>query len=184
MLSPIRAKSFNSSIVSIPDFLLPAFANHLSLRSFSSTTKWASRIGSAPISLPPEVNLRFLEPPSSKRNIVRRIAPPRTLEVEGPLGNCESRHLTVPKKNTKPIPGKLTIPIPLYMSFEQDPETRKATLKIPDKTERKHREMWGQYLHYLEVMLRSFKALQAPHEHVFKTTSWEYQKATTQFYAL
>ena len=30
------------------------------------------------------------------------------------------------------------------MTLDQNLETRKATLKIPDRKERKHREMWGE----------------------------------------
>ena len=40
-------------------------------------------------------------------------------------------------------PGVLNLDIPSYMNLQQDAETRKATLSIPDKEERKQREMWG-----------------------------------------
>lgn len=36
------------------------------------------------------------------------------------------------------------MPIPTYMSLKHDTEAKKATLHIPDRTERKHREMWGE----------------------------------------
>ena len=39
--------------------------------------------------------------------------------------------------------GKMTIQIPPYMSLDHDKETRKATLNILDREERKQREMWG-----------------------------------------
>lgn len=69
----------------LPDFLIPAFSQRRTARSFASTSKRASRIGSAPLSLPREVNLRILEPPKQKK-LVTRVEPPRILEVEGPLG--------------------------------------------------------------------------------------------------
>jgi hypothetical protein len=42
--------------------------------------------------------------------------------------------------------GKIQLPIPTYMSLKHDTEAKKATLHIPDRTERKHREMWGELL--------------------------------------
>ena len=37
----------------------------------------------------------------------------------------------------------MTVQIPPYMSLDHDKETRKATLNILDREERKQREMWG-----------------------------------------
>lgn len=39
--------------------------------------------------------------------------------------------------------GKTSLEFPAYMDFAQDQNTGKALLKIPDRTVRKHREMWG-----------------------------------------
>ncbi|MCJ1243559.1 hypothetical protein MMC30_000756 [Trapelia coarctata] len=135
MLSPTsrttlrRVTEFTQS-TSVPDFLLPAFAHSLCRRGFSSSPQCRSRIGSAPLSIPPEVNLRLLEPPP-RRKAVSRIEAPQMVEVEGPL-------------------GKIQMPIPTYMSLKHDAETKKATLHIPDRTERKHREMWGTTRAYLQ----------------------------------
>lgn len=99
MLSPTgrttlrRVVEFTQS-TSVPDFLLPAFALSGSGRGFSSSSLCRSRIGSAPLSIPPEVNLRLLEPPP-RRKAVTRIEPPQMVEVEGPLGKPglhNSRH--------------------------------------------------------------------------------------------
>ncbi|MCJ1412109.1 hypothetical protein MMC19_006201 [Ptychographa xylographoides] len=40
--------------------------------------------------------------------------------------------------------------MPSYMSLDHDEETKKATLQIPDRAERKHREMWGTTRAYLQ----------------------------------
>ena len=71
---------------SLPDFLLPAFSQHVSTRPFTHSTKRPSRIGSAPVTLPPEVLFRVVEPPISKKKITSRIVAPRIVELEGPLG--------------------------------------------------------------------------------------------------
>lgn len=37
----------------------------------------------------------------------------------------------------------MTVDLPPYMTLTQNEQTRKATLKIEDRQERKQREMWG-----------------------------------------
>ena len=140
----LRSVSFTKPL-NIPDFLLPAFANS-PVRSFQNTSRCSSRIGAAPLSVPPEVNLKLLTPAQSKRDTaVRRTAPSQTVEIVGPLGELD-RHQTETHTNTKAKQGTLMLPIPPYMTFEQDPAVRKATLKITDREERKQREMWGVYI--------------------------------------
>jgi len=114
----------------LPDFLLPAFVVVSATRPFSCSSQCRSRIGNAPVSLPAEVNLRLLEPPV-KRKGASRIEPPQIIEVEGPL-------------------GKMSMAIPTYMTLDQNLDTRKAMLKIPDRKERKQREMWGTTRAYLQ----------------------------------
>ena len=41
------------------------------------------------------------------------------------------------------VTGKMTLQLPPYMSLDHDKETRKASLSILDREERKQREMWG-----------------------------------------
>ena len=53
------------------------------------------------------------------------------------LQNADSEQMTVGT-------GKRTVPIPPYMTLNQDVETKKATLIVQDKDVRKQREMWGQ----------------------------------------
>ncbi|MCJ1478417.1 hypothetical protein MMC13_007097 [Lambiella insularis] len=113
----------------VPDFLLPAFAAAPTKRLFSSSSKWQSRVGSAPVSIPPDVDVRLLEPPAKRT--LSRVEPPKTVEVEGPL-------------------GRISFAIPTYMDLDQNLDTRKATLSIPNRAERKHREMWGTTRAYLQ----------------------------------
>ncbi|KAK0515135.1 hypothetical protein JMJ35_002514 [Cladonia borealis] len=116
--------------VILPDFLLPAFSSPRTSKSFSSTSKCRSRIGSEPLSLPPNVDLQILDPPVQKNKSVALTEQPKIVEVKGPL-------------------GKMTVQIPPYMSLDHDKETRKATLNILDREERKQREMWGTTRAYL-----------------------------------
>ena len=39
--------------------------------------------------------------------------------------------------------GKMSVQLPPYMSLEHNKDTRKATLSVLDREERKQREMWG-----------------------------------------
>lgn len=72
--------------VQVPDFLVPALLHRPRTRAFSTTPKCKSRIGSAPLSLPQEVNLRVMEPPPQRRDTITRTEPMKTVEVKGPLG--------------------------------------------------------------------------------------------------
>jgi len=104
MLSPTsrmtlrRAIEFTQSM-SVPDFLFPAFAHSRCRRTFLSSSQCRSRIGSAPLSIPPEVNLRLLEPPPRRKAVIR-IEPPQMIEVEGPLGRLQ---LAQPKGRDLPL---------------------------------------------------------------------------------
>ena len=127
--------------VVLPDFLLPAFSSPRISKPFSSTSKCRSRIGSEPLSLPPNVDLKILQPPVPKNRSIAVTEQPKIVEVKGPLGMLDQ---TCPKVFALTLSsGKMTIQIPLYMSLDHDKETRKATLKILDREERKQREMWG-----------------------------------------
>ena len=127
--------------VILPDFLLPAFATPRISKSFSNTSKCKSRIGSEPLSLPPNVDLQILEPPVQKNKSVALTEQPKIIEVKGPLGTFDQTC-----REVFPLTlglGKMTVQIPPYMSLDHDKETRKATLNILDREERKQREMWG-----------------------------------------
>ena len=74
-------------LVALPDFLIPSFQNYLPVtrRSFASSAPRSSRVGKAAIALPPDVNLRLLDPPRRK-GAITRVEPLKTVEIEGPLG--------------------------------------------------------------------------------------------------
>ena len=75
--------------IALLDFLVPAFGPDQTVRSFSRASRLQSRIGAAPLSIPPSVQLRLIDAPKPKKNLIaQRITPPRTLEVTGPLGKC------------------------------------------------------------------------------------------------
>ena len=76
--------------VTIPAFLVPSLAQPELPRQnarFSTTPRNRSKIGRAPLSVPPEVTFRILETPQPKqiRNISRS-EPSRKVEIQGPLG--------------------------------------------------------------------------------------------------
>ncbi|KAL9135587.1 MAG: hypothetical protein Q9175_003219 [Cornicularia normoerica] len=125
----LRASSRNVSML-LPDFLVPALFSPHTSRPFSSTSRCRSRIGSAPLSLPQGVDLRFLEPPARIKQYNTMTELPKTVEIIGPL-------------------GKMSVQLPHYMSLDHDKETRKASLSILDREERKQREMWGTTRAYL-----------------------------------
>ncbi len=79
-------KTTISTTVPLLDFLVPGYRIAPSAKPFSSTSYCGSRIGSAPLSVPAEVNLRVIEPAPPKKTAIRSAAPQRTIEVEGPLG--------------------------------------------------------------------------------------------------
>ncbi|MCJ1336396.1 hypothetical protein MMC09_001672 [Bachmanniomyces sp. S44760] len=125
-----KPKTIYSS--NVPDFLAPALCNASTRQKFSTSPHPRSRIGGAPLSLPPEVDLRILEPVVSKRKTsITRVEPPRIVEVQGPL-------------------GKMTLQLPPYMAIDHDQAKRKATISIQDREERKQREMWGTTRAYLQ----------------------------------
>ena len=136
------ARHMSSRATSLPDFLVPAFARPVQHRAFTSSAQCKSRIGAAPLSIPPEVQVTVLEPKNSRRNVrLRREAPPRTCEVKGPLGyflmHCFQTSSNIPA-------GSMTLDIPSYMTLDHNSEARKATLSIEDRDVRQQREMWGE----------------------------------------
>lgn len=117
-------KNTRSSEISIPGFLLPAFQQQSS--SFSTSLPCHSKIGSAPLSLPPDVNFNIVAAPVQKKGArVSRTQEGATIHIEGPL-------------------GKLSMPIPAYMNIVSDEAKRTYSLSILDQEERKQREMWGE----------------------------------------
>ncbi|CAD6563593.1 MAG: hypothetical protein ASARMPRED_000080 [Alectoria sarmentosa] len=74
--------------------------------------------------------LGFLDPPARRKQNITTTEPPKIVEIVGPL-------------------GKMSVQLPPYMSLDHDKDTRKASLSILDREERKQREMWGTTRAYL-----------------------------------
>lgn len=83
------------ALIALPGFLVPAFFRPQQSRFISTTPRCRSRIGSAPLSLPPDVDLRILEPPPLRNNDIFRADPPRKVEVQGPLGLLKCPHRAI-----------------------------------------------------------------------------------------
>lgn len=76
---PLRQKS-------VPAFLVPALSQPLRAQCFSTTSAVRSRIGGAPVSVPPEVKLNFIDLPQTQLRGRSKEIPKQAIEVEGPLG--------------------------------------------------------------------------------------------------
>ncbi|KAL9012937.1 MAG: hypothetical protein Q9173_002332 [Seirophora scorigena] len=129
---PLRfSQSLRVTSTPLHDFLIPAFQPlpASTTRSFSQSAPRASRVGAATIAVPPDVNLRLLDPPK-RRGIITRFEPPKIIEIEGPL-------------------GKASVQLPPFVSYAIDKATRKASLSVLDRKARDQREMWGTTRSYL-----------------------------------
>ncbi|KAF3936970.1 hypothetical protein ABW19_dt0208331 [Dactylella cylindrospora] len=98
-------------------------------RTFSTTIPQQSKIGSAPLIIPPGVTLSVYNPPPPRH--FTRILPNSTVTVQGPL-------------------GQITIPIPPYLTITQtapaaDSELKssKAVVAVQDPGVKTQRQMWG-----------------------------------------
>ncbi|KAF3907911.1 hypothetical protein ABW21_db0202938 [Orbilia brochopaga] len=101
----------------------------LARRSFSSTVPTASKVGSSPLILPEGVNLSIYTPPPPKH--VTRHPRPRTITIEGPL-------------------GQVTIPLPPFLSIKHVPapadseiKSSKAFITVEQSKIRNQRATWG-----------------------------------------
>jgi hypothetical protein len=114
---------------SIPSFLLPAFTFPASTSSFSTSSQCRSKIGRAPLSLPPEVKFTVTQAPARgpSSSQVSRAQQGSVVEIEGPK-------------------GKMQYEMPPYMTLQGGEEERVRTLRILDAEDRKQREMWGEYI--------------------------------------
>ena len=110
----------------LPAFLVPALAPTQSAAHFSCTTRCRSKIGRAPLSLPPQVTFRILEtPPKKQSRGISRSEPDRSVEIEGPL-------------------GKMSMDIPPFISIASNEETRTHSVSVIDEKDKKQRAMWGE----------------------------------------
>ncbi|GMF67406.1 unnamed protein product [Aspergillus oryzae] len=74
---------------SLPIYLAPAFSQPQRTQPFSTTSSTQSRVGGAPISVPPEVSLKFIDLPQTQVRGVAKDIPKTAIEVKGPLGVSE-----------------------------------------------------------------------------------------------
>ncbi|KIV80554.1 hypothetical protein PV11_08047 [Exophiala sideris] len=110
----------------IPSFLVPAFSQRWHARHNATLVEAApqSRIGRSPITIPPEVSLRFYDLPKTNSRSRNPDTASTVLEVTGPL-------------------GKMTVPLPPYLRTELDEDANKINLNVNDASERHQRSMWG-----------------------------------------
>ncbi|TGO45786.1 hypothetical protein BCON_0365g00040 [Botryotinia convoluta] len=132
MLSTARSKGISQVLtstpsVSIPSFLLPAFP--IASRSFSASTCRNSHIGSAVLSIPPEVTFKVIPPPPPARGSAVTGRP--VVKIEGPL-------------------GKMSMSIEPFIKIEHDENTRKAIVRVEDREVKNQRAMWGTTRAYLQ----------------------------------
>ncbi|RAH40830.1 mitochondrial 54S ribosomal protein uL6m [Aspergillus brunneoviolaceus CBS 621.78] len=108
-----------------------AFALPLRTQPFSTTSPTQSRKGSAPITIPPEVSLKFIDLPVVSVRGGAEEAPKVAIEVSGPL-------------------GKMTLKVPPFVNVEHDEALRKATLSVQDREIKHQRAMWGTMRSHLQ----------------------------------
>ena len=72
---------------SLPLFLTPAFSPSR-IQSFSSTSPAQSRVGGAPISIPPEVSLSLIDAPRAVTQGRGKDVGKFAAQIKGPKGMC------------------------------------------------------------------------------------------------
>ncbi|RHZ54376.1 mitochondrial 54S ribosomal protein uL6m [Aspergillus thermomutatus] len=108
----------------LPVFLASAYSHPLRTQCFSTSSPTQSRVGGAPISIPPEVSLKFVDLPQTQVRGRSKEIPKTAIEVKGPL-------------------GELTLNIPPFVEVAHDEALRKASLAVQDPSEAHQRAMWG-----------------------------------------
>lgn len=111
----------------LPTFLLPAFARPSPAQTshFSTSSQCCSKIGRAPLSLPPEVTFTVMKaaPKRQGRNVSRQ-EPEAIVKITGPRGHMSQV-------------------IPPYVTILADEETKTRSLSILDEQDKGQRTMWG-----------------------------------------
>ncbi|KAJ9224509.1 hypothetical protein DTO212C5_5086 [Paecilomyces variotii] len=109
----------------VPSFLVPAFSQPLRAQCFSTTSPAQSRVGGAPISIPPDVSLNFIDLPQAQtRGRSAKDIPKTAVQVKGPL-------------------GEMTLKIPTFLNVAHDEAQKKASLTVADPSLAHQRAMWG-----------------------------------------
>ncbi|KAJ5323120.1 hypothetical protein N7452_011409 [Penicillium brevicompactum] len=108
---------------SLPIFLAPAFSPSRT-QCFSTTSPAQSRVGGAPISIPPEVSFKLIDLPETLIRTRGKDVPKFAAEIEGPR-------------------GEMTVNIPSFLTIARDESGQKATLSVQDTEIPHQRAMWG-----------------------------------------
>jgi large subunit ribosomal protein L6 len=123
------------------------------LRSFSVCAQCLSKIGQAPLSIPPGVTFDVLPPVDKSASVAAlqsTIAEPTTrqwhrirrgLVPKPPKSQLSTVHVKGPL-------GEMHMAIPPYVSFTrqgEDGKTGAVVINVQDSEIRKQREMWGAY---------------------------------------
>lgn len=144
---------------SLPLFLLPAFQAPAAARGFASTSPCQSKIGSAPLSIPPGVTFKVI-PPSARERGARAQAM-STVQIKGPL-------------------GELSMDVPAYVNINQDPALSGPTLTVADTTDKKQKAMWGAHTFSRPLGFIATNPYQEQPEPTSRTTSSASAKVTLQ----
>ncbi|EPS33795.1 hypothetical protein PDE_08757 [Penicillium oxalicum 114-2] len=107
----------------LPLFLTPAFSPART-QCFSTTTPMQSRVGGAPISVPPEVSFNLVDLPKSVMQVRGKDKPKYSAQIKGPK-------------------GEMSITIPSFLTVNYDAASLKATVSVDDAEEPHQRAMWG-----------------------------------------
>ncbi|CAG8215922.1 unnamed protein product [Penicillium salamii] len=108
---------------SLPIFLAPAFSSSRS-QCFSTTSPAQSRVGGAPISIPPEVTFNLVDLPETLTRTRGKDIPKFAAEIKGPR-------------------GEMSVNIPSFLTVTRDETGQKATLSVQDTEIPHQRAMWG-----------------------------------------
>jgi large subunit ribosomal protein L6 len=113
------------------------------LRCFSTTLRAQSRVGGAPVSVPPEVSLKFIDLPQVQGRGAGKDQPKVAVEVNGPLGGFHLVFSFRGQANMTATAGQLTLNIPSFVNIAHDENLRKASLTVADPSVPHQRAMWG-----------------------------------------
>lgn len=103
-------------------------------RAFSTSNPCQSKIGRAPLSIPPEVQFEIIPPTKTRGGrISSRDEQGATVHVKGPL-------------------GEMSYTVPSFVEIVRDTPNGPPTVKVLNADERRQREMWGM----LDIRLRRY----------------------------
>jgi large subunit ribosomal protein L6 len=147
LTAPTRTKD-----ITLPAFLVPAFALPKVHAPFSTSSRYQSKIGRAPLSLPPDVTFRIFDSaPVKQTRAISRSEPSRRVEVEGPL-------------------GKMSLDIPPFINIVENGEERTYGLSILDANDKKQKAMWGTNESLHNILEYANGWVQERHGHICKIT--------------